>query len=395
MPPNYKTQVQAALHYWQLKTRDISLANMIWLDERRANLLKSVEEGLRFEEFWEETAVVVSQVFHFMEWRGYWQSWIPTLEKIIRHCPHQKTSQYGRLVCQLAQFHRLNRHFVEAEKLNHVGLQIAKELQDNVLLAAIYGAMSQSYLVQNQPDEAKQYALLALAHIEQVPEQKRIHAYVLKALGIIKRLKGQYKTSLAYFNSALDIQRELQEYNLLADILNEMALTNEFMQDYDAAHQFIDEALTIINQTNNESMRTLYLMNKGVFYYRQECLEDAKKMFQQVDFFALKRQGNLFHCGLAMQNLGNVLYKQGQVNEAEPYVREAIQLFKPTRDEVNLANSLGTLGEIMVAQGRTQDAIALFDEAIILLQKYHESTWAQKLLENSLQHRQSLLPNEK
>ena len=390
MPPNYKTQIQAALHYWQLKTRDISLANMIWLDERRANLLKSVEEGLRFEEFWEETAVVVSQVFHFMEWRGYWQSWIPTLEKIIRHCPNQKTSQYGRLVCQLAQFHRLNRHFVEAEKLNHVGLQIAKELQDNVLLAAIYGAMSQSYLVQNQPDEAKQYALLALAHIEQAPEQKRIHAYVLKALGIIKRLKGQYKTSLAYFNSALDIQRELQEYNLLADILNEMALTYEFMQDYDAAHRLIDEALTFINQTNNESMRTLFLMNKGVFYYRQNRLQDAEKMFQQVDFFALKRHGNLFQCGLAMQNLGNVLFKQGRTDEAEPYIQEAIQLFRPTHDEVHLANNLGTLGEILAAQKRTKDAAVLLDEAIELLQKYPDNIWGQKLLGNFSQLRDAL-----
>jgi tetratricopeptide (TPR) repeat protein len=386
----YKSQVQASLHYWQQKTKDFSHKNIIWLDDRRANLLKSIEEGFRYEDLWEETAVVISQVFHFMEWRGYWRSWIPTLETIIQQCPNQETTLYASLISQLAQFHRLNRGFAEARRLNEVALQIANRLQDNTLLAAIYREVGQSYLVQNQLDDAERNALLALAHIEQVPEKKRINAFILQTLGIIKRLRGQYEPSLVYFDSALVIRRELQESILLADVLNEMALTFEFMQDYDAAHRLIDEALAIINQTNNESMRTLFLMNKGVFYYRQNRLPDAEMMFQQVDFFALKRQGNLFQCGLAMQNLGNVLLKQGKVDEAEPYVQEAIQLFRPTHDEVHLANSLGTLGEILAAQKRTNDAAVLLDEAIELLQKYPDNTWAQKLLGNSLQLRGSL-----
>ncbi len=391
MAQNYKHQVHAALHYWQQKTQNSSHKSMLWLDERRANMLKSVEEGLKYEDLWEETAVVITQVFHFMEWRGYWQSWIPILEKTTQKCHDPETNiLYIRLNSQLAQFYRLDHQFAEAEKQHQIVLNLAKQSQNHEQLAAIYQEIGYCHLIQNRLQEAERFTLLALKHSENVPKNKRLTAFILQTLGIIKRVCGEYQAALAYLEPVVTIRRDLAEDVLLADVLNEVARTYEGLQDYETALHFIDEALTIIEQSSNEKLRTVILMNKGVFYYRQNRLPEAEAIFHQVDFFSLKRQGNLFHCGLALQNLGNVLFDQGKLVEAEPYIQEAINIFQMLQDEIYLGNNLGTLAQILKAQGKPATALALFDEAILLLEKYPENAWANSLAEKYIEGKKAL-----
>jgi tetratricopeptide (TPR) repeat protein len=69
-------------------------------------------------------------------------------------------------------------------------------------------------------------------------------------------------------------------------------------------------------------------------------------------------------------NLGNVLLESERLAEAEAYVRQAIDLWGQLDDDLNMANSLGALGEILAGQGQGEAAIPLFDQAITLFEKY-------------------------
>lgn len=376
---HYKSQVQASLHYWQRKTKAFSHQDLAWLDERYANLRNSVEEGLKYDELWLDTAVVVTQVFRFIEWRGYWLTWIPILEKAVQKESGSDSIIIIKLNIQLAQFYRLHHRFTEAQQGCQFALKQALELQDDDLLARIYLILSHNYQAQNQLAEAERFASMALTHIDRLSEPEQLKYFILQTLGSIKRVKGESAAALTYTEQTVAIQRDLGEPFFLADALNELARVYESLGRYEKAHESIDEALTIISQTDHQHMKSLFLMNKGVFYYRQNRLEEAEVIFAQIDFFALKRQGRMGQCGLALQNLGNVLFDQGKIFEAEPYIQEAVQVFRPLSDEVQLANSLGTFAQILLAQDRQDEAIEYFDEALDLLEKYPENAWAQKL----------------
>lgn len=387
---HYITQIQAALHYWQRKTKAFSHQDLPWLDERYANLRHSVEEGLKHDELWLDTAVVISQVFHFIEWRGYWLTWIPILETAVQKESDSDSNVTIKLNIQLAQFYRLHRRFTEAQQTCQFALKRALELQNDDLLARIYLTLSHSHHAQNQLAEAERFALKAMTHSEKVPDQKQLKCFLLQTFGAIKGEKGENEAALVYMESAVAIRRELDEPIFLADTLNDLARVYENLGVFEKAHELIDEALAIINQTQYEFRRPLFLMNKGVFYYRQNLLEKAREIFAQIDFFALKRQGNLVQCGMAMQNLGNVLFDQGKTLEAEPYIQEAVQIFRPTREEIQLANSLGTLAQILSAQNKGNEARGYFQEALALLEKYPENAWAKRLTENFLKQQNSI-----
>lgn len=384
MTDNYKSQIQAALHYWQRETADFSQSKMTWLDDRYAILRQAVEEGVKDGELWEDTAVVITQVFPFIEWRGYWLAWIPILEKVVQREQEAEPGFFIKLNIQLAQFYRLNRRFTEAQQLCLFVLKQAEILQNDELIALVYRVISQNHLAQNQLAEAERFALLALTHSEQVPDHKQLKCFILQTLGAIKGEKGENEAALVYMEPAVAIRREFDEPIYLADILNDLARVYENLGAFEKAHQLIDEALAIINQTHHALMKFLFLMNKGVFYYRQNRLEKAGEIFAQIDFFALKRQGNMVQCGMAMQNLGNVLFDQGEILEAEPYIQEAAQIFRTLSDEIQLANSLGTLAQILSAQNKRGEATEHFKEALALLEKYPENAWAKKLTENFL-----------
>ena len=375
----YKSQVQASLHYWQRKTKAFSHQDLPWLDERFANLRNSVEEGLKYDELWQDTAVVITQVFRFIEWRGYWLIWIPVLEKAVQRKEYLKSNDFVKLNIQLAEFYRLKRDFIASERYYQFVFKQAEMLQDDELLARSYSIRSQIHLAQNQLLEAERFALLALTHSDRLAEHEEVKCFILQTLGSIKRVMGESTAALSYTERAVAIRRELNEPIFLADTLNELARVYDGLGQFEMAHESIDEALTIINQTDHKYMKSLFLMNKGVFYYRQNYLEKAEEIFAQIDFFALKRQGRMVQCGLAMQNLGNVLFDQDKILEAEPYIQEAVQIFRSINDEIELANSLGTLAQILLAQDRQNESIQYFEEALTLLKKYPENAWARKL----------------
>jgi hypothetical protein len=48
-------------------------------------------------------------------------------------------------------------------------------------------------------------------------------------------------------------------------------------------------------------------------------------------------------------------------------------------DDLSLANGVGSLGEILAAQGSAAAAIPLFDEALVLLKRFPEHSRANRL----------------
>jgi tetratricopeptide (TPR) repeat protein len=78
--------------------------------------------------------------------------------------------------------------------------------------------------------------------------------------------------------------------------------------------------------------------------------------------------------------LGNVYLKQHRLTEAEAQLRHARSLWQQLQAPLNLANTIGTLAEVLVQQGKEEEAALLFEQAIKLLHDYPDDAWAKNLL---------------
>ena len=383
MSPQEKQLLKAALVYWRKKTIDMTPEAMAWLDatrERRLNLLTAIEEGIVAESLWQETAVIMIQIFHFIERHGYWSAWIPTLEKAIKHCSKPSLYEFARLQSQLSQLYRKGARFNEAYQLYVQVLKFAKEKPYIDLIVTIYRDKAEFYIAQNQLDDAESSGLTALEWLDDKDDQ--MAAFVYETMGKVFRLKGKNKKALHFYQKASIIRNILGETYLLANALNDTSLVLAELEEYDSALKILNEAMILSEESDFPDVKYLVMNNRGFIFYRKNQLEEAEKAFMKIDFLGLKRRGSLRACGQSLQNIGNVKLKQGNLDDAQPYIAEAINLFRSIWDEVHLANSLGTLAEILVCQQQNEQAKLYFDEAIQLLEKYPNNVWGQRLLKD-------------
>lgn len=70
---------------------------------------------------------------------------------------------------------------------------------------------------------------------------------------------------------------------------------------------------------------------------------------------------------------------EGRLAEAEAQLRRGAALWRPTDDGLELANTLGTLGELLIKQGRAPDAGPLLDETLALLSRNPDDARGRRL----------------
>ena len=126
----------------------------------------------------------------------------------------------------------------------------------------------------------------------------------------------------------------------------------------------------MLSTTTNELDKTLVGLNLGATYFDKKQWSLAEETFHKAFSPYLRKSGDLRLQALLSMNLGAVLLESERLAEAEAFVRQAIDLWGQLDDDLNMANSIGALGEILVGQGQGEAAIPLFDESITLFEKY-------------------------
>ncbi len=378
--PDFIQSLQASRTFWQKETGDLTPEQLARLDGRKRNLFRAVQMGLLWERTWRDTAVVALQSFDFLEWRGLWQEWIPVLEKAIGDAPSEEAGLKARLLNRLGQLYGKQRRFVEAQAAHEEASALAAAADDPEAMISAYLSMAELLKNRHQYDKAELLARQALLEIERLDDSTRHLAFAYGILGNIARLRGDLETAKENLHQAEQLLCCLDEPVYLARRLNDLGLVLTEMGQYDEAATIYENATTLLACINDETDKSLVLMNLGVLYYRQEKWADAEIVFRRIDTLALAHAGEIGQQAQALNNLGNVLLKQGELAEASGCLREAISLWQQIEDEVNLANSLGTLAELLVTQGDRVEAISHYEEAITILSCYPNNAWARNLL---------------
>ncbi len=361
----------ASLNYWREYTREIGAQDIGAIDLERQNLFRAVEFGLTSPHTWAITTEIAQQTIPLINRRLYRREWIPVIERLLDRSPdHHQQERLGLLI-QLGRLRRLELQRDLAMEALHTAEGMAKTLGDRLSLASALYNIGRVHLDARRYQEAEKYSLLALEILDEVDgADQGLLAWVLNTLGKVRQVDGDYDRAQEYYTRSLDIWRQLEDETGMVRTLMDMATNLRYSGYLDKAITHYRQAERLLASTENELDKILVGINLGATYFDKGEWKLAEETFRKAYSPYLRKSGELRMQTILIMNLGNVLLQVGRLTEAEAYLRTSIDMWRKLDDELNLANSLGTLGEILIARGDLEAAIPLFENALIVLKKY-------------------------
>jgi tetratricopeptide (TPR) repeat protein len=369
--PEFINSVVLGIKYWHQRTRDMDDQVLTEVDSDRQNLFRIVQFGIDLPSAWPMVANVAVQMMPMVSRRMYRGEWMPVLEQLLTQCPADDQHLKIELLIQLGRIQRLERHLEKATITHQAAEVLALELEDEGIQAQVFYSLGRGYYDRHHFEEAEQYCQAALEILSGMEDPDRVLvAWSLITIGSTYSAQSEFIKAGEYLARGVAIGRTLNDPTRLARALVDQS--HNFMCSdrlYEAINCLL-EAEALLAPTANELDKTVVGINLGSIYYRQGLWRQAEETFRQAYSIYLRQSGNLHYQAFLTSNLGNVLLKLERLSEAEAYMRQSVNLWRQMDDDLNLANAVGSLGEILVGQGKMAAAIPLFDEGLILLKKY-------------------------
>lgn len=373
----FRENVVTTLAYWRERTRDLDDQAIIELDRERQNLFRAMKFGLALPQAWEYVAVIAVQAIPLVNRRMYRTEWLPILQQLLDQAPVGQEEWRIRLLVQYGRLQRMQRQLDHALEVHQEAQTLAEELSDTQLLALVTYNLGRDYLDKRQYAEAERHSLAAIDMLGETGNQKLL-ALAYDTLGHAARERGNLEESLDYLTKALEINRNSDDISMLGRSLASIANTLRASGRLDEAIEFYREARQVLAPTINELDKVLISLNLGGAYFEKGDWLLAELSLRQADLIYLQQSGNLHFQAMILVSLGNVLLKQKRMGESEAMLRRSVKLWQQVEDKLNLANALGSLGEVLAAQG-SPEAEAYLSEALVLLAGYRDEPYAQRL----------------
>jgi predicted ATPase/class 3 adenylate cyclase len=280
----------------------------------------------------------------------------------------------------------------------------AVEAGDRVVQSRALAAIAEVTLLRSADvGEAERIARRAL----EVADEDESRSDALHILGTIAWWRGRLTEAEALAEEELEIARRIGRQDIESEALISLAGIYTTRREAERAEPLIGRALELAEESGSltakakaykesgelnvfrglddeamadfERARDLYLevgaatnvartiMTIGRLVGRRDGTAEAEKLFRESIRILqpLEDRGTLCE---VQRELAEALLAQGKVDEAEVYALKAVQTVGP-QDVSSLASTRTTLGLVRAAQGRDEEAEALFRESIDILER--------------------------
>lgn len=372
------------INYWKQYLEKMTEQSWDQLEGEYLNVYRAVQATLDFPEGkitseLEETWLIVSRyLLKFAERRGYWHGLIPLMAQMICQFKGDVILKC-ELLNHLGNLHRLDHQLSKAIKAHQEAEQLARQIEDKEILAHACANLGLDYLRSREYDAADSYGQQALKLFDQLKLTGKELGGTLNLLGLVSRARGNFITAEKYISRSAQIWRQLEQPVELARALNNLAITFQNQQKFDQALQCFAEAGKALAETTSKLDHVVVALSEGSLYFELGRLAEARKAFDRIDLLFLHQSGHPFYEALTLNNLGNVSLAQEDYLKAEGLLRQSATLWEQIGEEVRLANTLKTLGDTFVEQGRIEMANSVYDRTASLLEKYPNDFRAQQL----------------
>ena len=140
--------------------------------------------------------------------------------------------------------------------------------------------------------------------------------------GVALFRKGKFEAALQNFNEALEVATDQPKQT--AEIYNDMGVTHRQLADYAAAHQALDEAMTLFVQLQDKKGEAQTLGNRASVYEAEGRLDEAVDTYKKSAAM-LEEVGESEMAMYVWQAVSRLRTKQGQYIAAIGAYEEGIE----------------------------------------------------------------------
>ena len=144
----------------------------------------------------------------------------------------------------------------------------------------------------------------------------------LQEQGVALFHKGKFEAALQKFNEALEAAADQAKQT--AEIYNDMGVTHRQLADYAAAHQALDEAMTLFTQLQDKKGEAQTLGNRASVYEAEGRLDEAVDTYKKSAAM-LEEVGESEMAMYVWQAVSRLRTKQGQYIAAIGAYEEGIE----------------------------------------------------------------------
>lgn len=224
----------------------------------------------------------------------------------------------------------------------------------NLNLATVY------LQLENYPKSVQYYYEVIHNSLNKPDPNVLFTAYV--NLGTIYLLQNDYKNGIAKYTKALDYLGAKTERNLerKAGLLNNLGGAYKEIKDYHKATIYLNEALQLSKQIDDQSNIANILNNQGQVY--QHLGKNDLALIHYLEAMKIREKAK-DTIGIATSNyrLGQYYYSLGNYHAAEPYLKKVTSLKKDLGSLGILSHSSSYLYNIYKQQGKYKEALAAIE----------------------------------
>ena len=195
--------------------------------------------------------------------------------------------------------------------------------------------------------------------------------YVALRKGTLADFQGDVSGASNQYRASLEAARDEKDTYLEACALGSLGLLETEQEHYDAAVDWNREALRVAESAGARSLAARIRLNTGWNYFELGDYYLALDLFQQADA-AAGTAGVLKDQAICRTNIGAVNYYLRNYTRAETNSIESLQLARNLDDKRLITESLNTLSSTAIARGQLDAAENYNREALELSRSIHD-----------------------
>jgi eukaryotic-like serine/threonine-protein kinase len=283
---------------------------------------------------------------------------------IVKQSRDTNSLAHAQLLADLGRLELVRSNTEQAQEYLSASLRIMRNLRgpNDPEVGAILAELANVMTWRNDLDQAEQHARAAVKTYARAPETHPDRIMAERTLAQILLYQNRLDESGPLFEHALAGQRLLYGSNnaIVADTLGWLGQLRVAQEKYDAAEQFLREALAIHRASESTIDHQLGHLQTvlGIVLLKKRNYAEAETILRDtLEVFARSLPSDHQYVASAEYHLGEALLAQRHLSDAEAVLTASMNRWKRTDAPAwRAARSRNALGEVLHRQGRKQEA---------------------------------------
>ncbi len=285
---------------------------------------------------------------------------------IINDNKNELQESYANLL--IGAGHLFSGNFDEGKKYTDIGLEIARKLENNEYICIGLNSLAAYYMNVGEYDRSLGLFKEALEKA-QVAGLKDREATARLNIGSILTNKGERTKGLRYLMEALKFFEEEGNIQIVARILNNVAVNYHSWKDYDKALEFYEKTLVTYRELKDYVGEAIVFNNIGEIYKDKGNYPEALKYYQETINIA------------DSIDVGDYYKSYGWVGLAEAYLltkdyalsrenaEKALAVFESVKMQEGISNAKIILAQVNLKENHLNEALVFVNESLELSKK--------------------------